>query len=550
MTAEIFSGVANGQPSLREAYEVWAEAQSPSGKVDPNAYPTIDPTKQKLTVGIVGGGIAGLYAALLLQSKGAKVHIFEANLSRIGGRVYTYRFNKDPNQYFEAGAMRLPQIPEQKPVFDLIDYLNKVVGGQYRIETIPYVLYDDDGDLVYVNGRRGPDGEPMTVNYANQNPDELGFSKEVTGGKTAAELLEGVIGKFLKKLEENFDEGFAEIVKYDDYSFRSYLALFEKWPEERINYVEVMTSQTNQFQHSFTELVIENMDFSQAKWKSIKNGMDYLPNAMAQAIGIENITLGAKVTVVSVLEDGRVSISWKDCTRPETFDKVLMALPPAALHMIETPQWRPFKTYAIRSLHVEPLYKIGLRFKTRFWEKVRRPANGGQSITDLPSRWFVYPSYGIGDDEPGVLLLYAWMTDAVGWLPQDESERVRLALRDLQTVYQSSVDIDQEFIEAFEVNWSVEESTGDAMFFPGQFRKLFNVARQPEGHIYFAGEHLSVHHTWIVGAIDSAILACKQMLGVNTLTLLGTSESELSRQIYDYTNCTKALTLHQKAALE
>ena len=537
----MFAALPTGQPSLREAFELWSESQTPLGSADAGVHATVDPAG--LSVGIVGAGMAGLYAALRLQAEGVAVHIFEANESRLGGRVYTHRFNPDTNQYFEAGAMRLPEIPEQKPVFDLIDYLNGVVDSANSIELIPYILYDEKGDLVFVNGKRGPGDNPMSVAYANAHPEELGFSEAATGGMTATLLLQGVIGEILALLEKDFDKGFAEIVKYDDYSFRSYLAQVVGWSEDRINYVEIMTSQTNQFQNSFTELVIENMDFSQASWKSIKDGMDRLPNALAEVIGSRNITMGARVTAISELSRGGVEVYGKGSDLPAVFDKVLMALPPAALRMIETPQWSPAKNHAIRALHFEPLYKIGMRFKSRFWEKVQSPAKGGQSITDLPSRWFVYPSYGIGDDGPGVLLLYAWMTDAVAWLPQAEDDRVRLALRDLQTTYGELVKIDEQFIEAFEVNWTIEESTGDAMFFPGQFKNLFNVARQPEGNVYFAGEHLSVHHTWIVGAIDSALLACQQMLGMTDLAPIGAAKSRAPAvRDYDYKKCLETKT--------
>jgi monoamine oxidase len=521
MTAMFVAG-PEGRPSLRKAYEAWVRGQTAPGTAEPGVHPRVDP--HTLSVAIVGAGMAGLYAAMRLQAEGVTVRVFEADPDRLGGRVYTHRFNSNPNQYFEAGAMRLPEIPEQQPVFDLIEYLNQInrkVDPQSVIETIPYVLYDSEGnDLVLVNGQCGPDGQPMTAKYANSNPQALGFSEATTGGKTATQLLEEVFEPLLKALAADFEKGFAEIVKHDDYSFRHYLARVAKWTEERINYVEVMTSQTNQFQNSFTELLIENMDFSGAKWKTIKNGMDRLPQALARRIGLQNITLGARVTSINKLPGGGVSVQWDGGAEPAKFDKVLMALPPAALRMIATPRWSPAKTHAIRSLHSEPLYKIGMLFKTRFWEQLPVPARGGQSITDLPSRWIVYPSYGIGDSGPGVLLLYSWMTDAVGWLPQPENERIRLAKRDLQTVYQDQVNIDDLFINAFEVNWTAQPSTGDAMFFPGQFKNLFNVAREPEGNVYFAGEHLSVHHTWIVGAIDSALLACQQMLGAPELDYL------------------------------
>jgi monoamine oxidase len=540
-TLHMFASVPPGQPSLRAAYEAWLKAQTPIGGAEPSTA-NAPRAPQQLRVGIVGGGMVGLYAALLLQTRGVQVHIVEAHPSRLGGRIYTHRFTAEKQQYFEAGAMRLPQIPEQQPVFDLIDYLNARVRPTSRIVTMPYVLYDDVGNYVFVNGRRQPDGQIMTVEYANQRPAELGFP--IVGadrGKTASALLDAVLGPFLTLLQKDFERGFRELIQFDNISLHAYLAQVAGWSEDKINYAEVMTSQTNQFQNSFTELVIENMDFSTAQWKTIEDGMDRLPNACAEVIGFDKITRGAEVYQLAAREDGRIAIYHTAATEPMIFDKVIVAVPPAVLHMWQTPRWSVPKEHAIRSLHFEPLYKIGMRFKSRFWEKVARPSRGGQSTTDLPSRWFVYPSCGIGDHGPGVLLLYSWMTDAAGWLPQSQAERVRIALRDLDTVYRGEVDVHAQFIEAFDVAWPLQWATGDAMFFPGQFRQLFNVARQPEENIYFAGEHLSVHHTWIVGALDSALLACQQLLGDPFLPPLRLSALPL--HTYDYRRCSEAAAL-------
>jgi monoamine oxidase len=540
----MFASVAPGRPSVRAAYETWLEANSPGDAAGVSAdAPPLDP--RQLEVGIVGAGMAGLYAALLLQSVGAAVHVFEADPTRLGGRVYTHRFAEQDNQYFEAGAMRLPHIPEQQPVFDLIDWLDERVAPDRRVETIPYVLYDDSGNRVFVNGRRRPDGGVMSVDYANAHPEELGFPlAPADQRKTASELLDEELGPFLKLLEDDFERGFREIVAYDNFSLHAYLAQVAGWSEDKINYVETMTSQTNQFQHSFTELLIENMDFSTAGWRTIVHGMDRLPSACGDVIGAQNITFGAAVHQLEQLPDGRVAIHHVAASEPAVFDRVIAAVPPAALRMCQTPRWSPTKEHAVRALHFEPLYKIGMRFRTRFWEQVANPSRGGQSITDLPSRWFVYPSYGIGDDGPGVLLLYAWMTDAAGWSPQSEDDRVRLALRDLDAVYGGEVDVHDLFIEAFDVAWASEWATGDAMFFPGQFRQLFNAARLPEGSIYFAGEHLSVHHTWIVGALDSALLACQQLLADPRLAPLTPRGAGPRRpHTYDYRGCADAVAL-------
>jgi monoamine oxidase len=533
VTPYMFAHVPPGKPSLRAAYEAWLEATSP--KPEASAKPL--PAHQIKTVGIVGAGMAGLYAGMLLQKNGIKTQIFEADEKRLGGRIYTHRFTNDRNQYFEAGAMRLPNTPEQKPVFDLIKGLNSVLPPEFAINLIPYYLNDPSGNnLVYVNGVRAASGATVTMKQYERDPASLGFPflTKKDARKTASALLDEPLKPFLDLLSRDFNAGFIKLLQYDNYSLFTYLHEICGWHVPKINYVEVMNSATNQFQNSFTELVIESMDFSNAQWSTIDDGMDRLPKACAhwfKEVAGGTITQGTIVQGIEQLNDGRVALHHSASSSPAVFDAVIVATPPSALRMMETPQWVVTRMQAIRSFHFEPLYKIGMRFRTRFWEQVEVPSRGGQSITDLPSRWCVYPSYGLGDSGPGVLLLYSWMTDAYNWLPQTESERVRIALRDLQALY-PKVDITAQFIEAFAVAWPVKWATGDAMFFPGQFWLLFNIARMPEGYVFFAGEHLSVHHTWIVGALDSAALACQMMFPRGEFELPWSTATSL--HTYDY----------------
>ena len=61
-----------------------------------------------VTIGIIGGGLAGMAAAYELRKVGADITVFEASNDRIGGRVYTYYFDSDKRYYGEFGAMRIP----------------------------------------------------------------------------------------------------------------------------------------------------------------------------------------------------------------------------------------------------------------------------------------------------------------------------------------------------------------------------------------------------------------------------------------------------------
>ena len=71
--------------------------------------------------------------------------------------------------------MRLPEIPEQQSVFDLIEYLNERVGPESSVVTIPYVLYDDYGNRTVVNVPTQDKGQLMTYDHENKHPDEIGF---------------------------------------------------------------------------------------------------------------------------------------------------------------------------------------------------------------------------------------------------------------------------------------------------------------------------------------------------------------------------------------
>ncbi|KAJ7081434.1 hypothetical protein C8R44DRAFT_823598 [Mycena epipterygia] len=489
----------------------------------PSKLPRPPGHKRRLTVGIVGGGIAGLYAALLA-----------AGTDRVGGRVRTHFFTHEDNQYFEAGAMRIPDSKFHKITFNLIKYVQsfpEVRNAPDRaVELIPYII-TAPGNEVFVNGQR-----KMDVNVNDITPAHIDWPgiKPEDRNKTASELMTAAIKVFIEALQKDFDEGFKLLLEFDNYSFRVYLMNVMGYYPSLIDFMETVLSQTNQFALSVPELVLESMDFNTLKWYTIKNGMSRLPNAMAFILGHESITYGARVTRIQPKGKG-VEVGAIGYNGPLTaqFDRVIIAIPPAALKMIaDRPLWPVDKEMAIRSMHFEALYKMGLRFNTRFWERVKsngsnQPSHGGQTTTDLPIRWIVFPSNGLRGDGPGVLMVYAWMTDATTWLPLTPIERRSLALHCIAQLYDGQIDpqnnkplrVHELLMGTADATWSADTATGDAKFLPGQFKTRFEPARRPESdnRIFFAGEHLSHHHTWISGAVYSALHAVRQMLVVEGL---------------------------------
>lgn len=73
--------------------------QMPPVPQDAKERPIVPISKDYPKVGIIGAGIGGLYAAMLLQERGIPYEILEAS-PRLGGRLYTHRMGERPNDYY------------------------------------------------------------------------------------------------------------------------------------------------------------------------------------------------------------------------------------------------------------------------------------------------------------------------------------------------------------------------------------------------------------------------------------------------------------------
>lgn len=141
------------------------------------------------------------------------------------------------------------------------------------------------------------------------------------------------------------------------------------------------------------------------------------------------------------------------------------------------------------------------------------PIAGGGSVSDGPSRFTYYPSHPV-DGSPGgvVLAAYCWADDATRWDSMDDDERYAFALRNL-------IDLHGPRVEAFYTGRGQTQSWlrnryafGEAaVFYPSQLTELHPAIPSPEGRVHFAGEHTSLKHSWIEGALESAVRAALEV---------------------------------------
>jgi monoamine oxidase len=84
------------------------------------------------------------------------------------------------------------------------------------------------------------------------------------------------------------------------------------------------------------------------------------------------------------------------------------------------------------------------------------------------------------------------------------------AVEDVARIHPQAAD---EFEVGASKMWHDDEFAGGAfaLFDPGQQSLLYAAIVSPEGRIHFAGEHASLSHAWIQGAIESGVRAASEI---------------------------------------
>lgn len=457
----------------------------------------LTPTSQRKRVIVVGAGMAGLTAAYELQRAGHDVTIIEAQ-QRVGGRVYTVRDVFSPGLYGEFGAMRIPRTHDLT-----MAYIDK-----FKIKTSPFTMGNPNA-LYFLNGRK------MRKCDADANPALLGF--EVAAheiGKTVDQLWAATIMPIVHKLEQEGPAAWQAITQQnDEYSVREFLEAHH-WSEGAIEMFGLLMDYEALMNSSFLELLREELGNYYTNMVEIEGGSDHLPRAFLPALQ-NKIRFGAKMIAIDQSPD-LVTIHYQTGTgrRSITGDYAIITVPFPVLRHIEV--LKPFsrgKQRAIRQLHYDASAKILFQCRRRFWEE-DEGIYGGGTITDLPIRIVYYPDHGRETGRGVILASYTWSEDAQRWGSLLHRDRIEQALEDLAQIHPQIID---EFEVGASWMWHDDEFAGGAfaLFDPGQQSLLYNDIIKPEGRIHFAGEHASLAHAWIQGAIESGLRAAVEIHQAN-----------------------------------
>ena len=221
----------------------------------------------------------------------------------------------------------------------------------------------------------------------------------------------------------------------------------------------------------------------------------------------------------------------------------MCTLPFPVLRTVEvTPELSHAKRRAIRQLNYHASTKVLFQVRERIWE-TDDGIDGGATVTDLPVRRLNYPPPDPTTSRGVLLASYTWGQDALQWGAMDEETRLEEALDDVARIH-------PRIREVYETGAS-HAWYGDrwargafALFAPGQQSELQEDIVRPEGRILFAGEHCSLYHAWIQGALESGIRAARQ---IHEDTVQGSAPDRRGGRATDRTFRVDAIRDHGRA---
>ncbi len=282
----------------------------------------------------------------------------------------------------------------------LINFVNSKVSGRDTIEMIPYI-FTTDNTYRYYNGvleqmQTPLEGDPFGVNIS-----DAGTVPDAFAVLSPSKVWSGVLKPLTDALSNNFDDGFNKLMEFDSISVRQYFRQLN-YTDAEIDWLETMEDATGHYDQALSQMVLEQWVFAQApldSWLTVEGGLSRIINGMVKSLQ-NPISLNKCVTKISSSpqpEDDESLAVYTYDNSTYVYDHVINTVPLGAMQIMDMNSLNLAygKKLAIRKLSYDPAGKIGMKFKTRWWEDLPQSFKGGQTFSDLPIRRCVYPSYGV-----------------------------------------------------------------------------------------------------------------------------------------------------------
>jgi monoamine oxidase len=438
-------------------------------------------------IAIVGGGIAGLNAALTLQDKGFTSTVYEA-ADRIGGRMHSDRSGYWANgqisefcgELIDTNHTTIQGLANRfnLPLADLLAAQPAGSTDSYWFLGGRYTVAQADADFDPVRKAAKNDvtatGYPTLYNNYKQAGYDLDhmsvydwIETRVPGGHGSA---------FGRLLDAAYNEEYGA----------------DTTDQAALNILYLIAYQPNP--QSFEVYGVSDERFH------IIGGNEQLPEAIAQSLA--DVRTGWKMTVVALNSDGTVKLTFAN-GQVVTADHVILTTPFPVLRKLDYSKagFDQLKQTAITQLGAGRNAKLQLQFTSRYWNSSGPWGVGNGNIyTDLgfQNTWDVTRAQG---GATGILVNYSGGSVAGGFKPstpysnatqnQQVTTYAKAFLRQLEVVFPGISN-----------QWTGKATLSTPFLDPnlgcsysywrvGQYTSFSGYEGAPQGPIHFAGEHCS-----------------------------------------------------------
>jgi monoamine oxidase len=425
---------------------------------------------------VLGAGLAGLAAAHRLKEKGWKVTVVEALEDRLGGRVYSHRFDEDKSLVCELGGEWIGK--DHKEMQRLCRFFGlKKMRHQYA-----YSFWDNGKDLKYTLPGKWPLSRPAKRKFRKLQKQFDKFTDsecaEMDKLDWWTQLIEaGFRLKDLLQRDLMDSTDFGETIR----QVSAYVGASEYFgaPGEGGN-------------------ATDEMDYK------IVGGNSRLVDELEKSVGKKNIHRGFLVRKIHQDTNGVEVSSSKGTLQAEL---CICALP---AHQLPEIHWGKTalpddQMQAARQLQYARITKTAVLCSERFWRK-HPPKKGGFSVfTPLASDFCfdstlrqkgtrgILCSYAIGDKADDIAA--SPIHELKDWITGDIANAVKMGWSD--------EEVRKVAIKAKRQAWQDDKFYFGAYAFyrPGQWFTVRPILQRPHRKVLFAGEHIADEQGFMEGAV-------------------------------------------------
>ena len=439
--------------------------------------------QNKTDVLVIGAGLSGLNAALMLESEGVNVQVIEAQ-NRIGGRVLSLR--------------NIPGTPEAGGTSMGAGYARMVdTARKYGVKLIdvtPQIPFFGQRELVL-------NGEIITAdawpNHAkNPFPEPLrkvmpwAFIYALAAGKNPLDALEDWVDPKMAAQDISVhqwmsDQGASEAAIQVGYD---------------MNISHGFTAHDVSILMLFFVMAFANLQRQlspRVAGYTAENGNQSIPEAMAGALNKE-VHMGREVVGIRTSADG-CEVHCTDGTVYKS-DYVICSLPFGVLRNIDLdPILTGLQSKAVKTLPAQLITQTHIVPKRAFWED---DGFAPSMYTDTPAGMILAERKS--NDPADVTSLTAWSRgpEAARLDQMPEADARALVIKSIEDIRPAAKG--QLEILGYKSWYRDPYSAGDwAYWHPGQVTEQARHVATPHGRIHFCGEHTAVSNRGMEGAMES-----------------------------------------------